>query len=171
MTGSERARTAARWARFALAAFGILPWLLPVVGLVVPHRFTDAFGLVFALVCHRRPERTLTLFDAAMPVCSRCAGVFGGALLGALMAWPRLSLSASRRGLAIALALGVLDVVTQDFGGRGPSHATRLGTGLLFGYLAAVAILSLVTPRHEAPKERTASEKAPTDATPRDSAR
>ena len=34
-------------------------------------------------MCHRMPERTIELAGVAMPVCSRCGGLFTGLALGA----------------------------------------------------------------------------------------
>jgi len=42
--------------------------------------------LVGTLICHQRPERSFRLWGVQMPVCARCAGLYGGAAVGALVA-------------------------------------------------------------------------------------
>jgi hypothetical protein len=37
-------------------------------------------------VCHQLPERSYRLWNAQMPVCARCAGIYFGAAIGALAA-------------------------------------------------------------------------------------
>ena len=37
-----------------------------------------------SLVCHQLPERSYQLWTAQMPVCARCAGIYFGAVLGAV---------------------------------------------------------------------------------------
>ena len=37
-----------------------------------------------SLVCHQLPERSYHLWTAQMPVCARCAGIYFGAVLGAV---------------------------------------------------------------------------------------
>ncbi len=46
--------------------------------------------LVGGLICHQRPTRSFRLWGVQMPVCARCAGLYGGAALGAVVvgAWP-----------------------------------------------------------------------------------
>jgi len=39
---------------------------------------------VGSLVCHQLPERSYHLWTAQMPVCARCAGIYFGAVLGAI---------------------------------------------------------------------------------------
>ncbi len=45
--------------------------------------------LVGSLICHQRPERSFRLWGVQMPVCSRCAGLYFGAAVGALLAGVR----------------------------------------------------------------------------------
>jgi uncharacterized membrane protein len=132
-------------ARASFVLVGALPFLLTWARAHLPLGWVGAFvDAPFALVCHRMPERTLALWGLAMPVCSRCAGIFAGLALGAAVAWPRWSMARARLPLAGAAALMVADVVTQDAGLHPVWHATRLATGFLFGYLAAATIATAI---------------------------
>ncbi|MBM4358037.1 MAG: DUF2085 domain-containing protein [Deltaproteobacteria bacterium] len=132
--------------RAALVLVGLAPWLVLVLAAALGPTLGEWLGLPFALVCHRRPERSLELFGVIMPVCSRCAGLYAGGALGALVGRPRLALPTARVVLALAAGLLVLDVVTQDAGMHPVWHATRFATGGALGYLAAATLVGLMGP-------------------------
>ncbi len=144
MTAAGTSHPAHRIARVCLVLVGVSPWLLPILRFELPlGAVGEWLGLPFALVCHRRPERTLQLLGIAMPVCSRCAGLFAGGAFGALVAWPRIELRTARVALLLAACLLVLDVVLQDHGVHPVWHATRLATGSFLGYVGTVALTSI----------------------------
>ena len=111
-----------------------------------------------ALVCHQLPERSIHLWSVQMPVCARCAGIYFGAVAGALArafrtaktvrrertapvpvahglrrAWP------ARILLAVAAAPTALTLAYEWTTGDMPSHAIRAAAGACIG--AAVAWL------------------------------
>jgi uncharacterized membrane protein len=129
-------------ARAGFVAAGLVPWALPFLRAYLPlGAIGVAVDALFASMCHRLPERTLVLAGVAMPLCSRCAGIFAGAAVGALAAWPRLSPRGLRLLITAAAAAMLLDVVTQDLGVHPIWHATRLATGFFFGYAVGAAAL------------------------------
>ncbi len=134
--------TAAR-ASFALG--GAIPWALPFARAWLP---LGPLGVlldgVFFFLCHRRPERTLVLAGVPMPLCSRCAGIAAGLALGALLAWPSPSLRATRIAGIVAVIAMLVDIVTQDLGVHPVWHATRIATGLGFGYVLAVGLFAAI---------------------------
>jgi uncharacterized membrane protein len=138
----KNARDLLRYARVSFFVVGTMPWWLPALRAWLP---LGAFGLVldglFITVCHRLPERTLDIAGVAMPLCSRCGGIFTGLALGALLVWPRVHINTSRWLLAAAGALMLADVLMQDFGVHPLWHATRLGTGVLLGWIASAALM------------------------------
>ena len=69
-----------------------------------------------------------------MVVCSRCAGIYLGLVLGVALPLPRRSLARGRALVIAAIALATLDVLTQDLGLHAPFHPVRLATGLLLGW-------------------------------------
>jgi uncharacterized membrane protein len=127
-------------ARAAFVAAGLFPWILPLLRAWLPlGSIGVSLDAVFVTMCHRIPERTLTLAGVAMPLCSRCAGVFGGVALGALAVWPRLTARPWRWVITAAAGSMVLDVATQDLGLHPVWHVARLATGFAFGYSVAAA--------------------------------
>ena len=83
--------------RVAFVFVGTMPFWLPLARAWLPlGPVGQLLDGLFILVCHRLPERTLQLAGVAMPVCSRCGGIFAGLALGIVVAWPRLSLRHAR---------------------------------------------------------------------------
>lgn len=131
-----------RVTRAGFIVVGVLPWLLPFARALLPlGRAGELLDLLFLPMCHRLPERTLSLAGVVMPLCSRCAGIFAGLALGSLLQRPRVEIARWRLFVAAAGALMLLDVVTQDLGLHPVWHATRIASGLLFGYAIAAACL------------------------------
>ncbi|MBM4374910.1 MAG: DUF2085 domain-containing protein [Deltaproteobacteria bacterium] len=147
---ARRARNTAVVARAVLVLVGLAPWLVALLTVSVGPTLGEWLGLPFALVCHRRPERSLAFLGVVMPVCSRCAGLYAGGAVGALVGRPRLGLGRARTLLAVAGSLLLVDIVTQDAGVHPPWHGTRLATGALLGYLAAVTLVGLMRPAEDA---------------------
>ncbi|MGK3999458.1 DUF2085 domain-containing protein [Sorangium sp. So ce1024] len=145
--GSPSLLRAVRW---ALALLGALPWCIPLARSRLPlEELGAALDRLFAPACHRIPERSLALEGVLMPLCSRCAGIFAGVAAGAAIARPRLAMTAWRPILLALGALMAIDVATQDLGLRPVWHATRVATGLAFGYAAAAAFLTQIARRLE----------------------
>lgn len=131
--------------RALFVVIGTLPWWIPLARARFP---LGAVGVeldrVFIPMCHRLPERTLVLAGIAMPVCSRCAGVFAGLAVGAVIARPHLRMTVWRPTLvALGLAM-VIDVVTQDLGLHPVWHPVRLATGFAFGYAMVTSFVTHV---------------------------
>lgn len=120
---------------FALVAGTFLVGLLPWVFSIVPA--LTEFAYLFAPMCHQRVERTLILNGSLMVVCSRCAGIYAGFAFGALSGFSLRSFPWFRQLMWIAMGIMLLDVVTQDLGLRPLWHATRMGSGLLLGFVLA----------------------------------
>ncbi|AKT36309.1 DUF2085 domain-containing protein [Chondromyces crocatus] len=132
--------------RMGLVLIGVLPWGLPVARAYFELGVVgDALDRMFAPMCHRLPERTLVVTSVLMPVCSRCAGIFSGLVVGAMIARPLLSMRTWRVLLCIASAAMVGDVVIQELGIRPLSHSARLATGFSVGYCMAVAFVTHVS--------------------------
>ena len=145
---SERRRATRQLLWFVRGSFmlvGSMPFWLPLLIAWLP---LGPVGVIldgmFVLLCHRQPERTLALAGVAMPVCSRCAGMFAGMALGMLVCWPRPTLRQARWALGGAGLLMLADVLAQDFGLHPLWHWTRLGTGALLGYIGSTALVAAI---------------------------
>jgi uncharacterized membrane protein len=145
---AERQRLVARLllgARVLLVVVGVSPWLLPFARRYLPAEpVWRLLDWCFDGVCHRMLSRTLTLASLPMPLCSRCAGIFAGLALGALVPWPRLELRRARWALGASGVLMVLDVLAQDLGLHPFWHWTRLLTGVLLGHFGARLLVAAI---------------------------
>ena len=126
----------------AVAAVGWLAVLILAPVLPVP-----VAGVLYALgsrICHQRPERSFHLVAAQLPVCARCAGIYGGAAIGLL-----LTLSASIRERLVPfsprmlLAAGglptLLTLILEWSGAWAGANTVRAAAGVTLG--AAVAFV------------------------------
>ncbi|MBN4050190.1 DUF2085 domain-containing protein [Desulfobulbus sp. AH-315-M07] len=153
LEGHELGRKLLRLVQVLLIAFGSFVWWLPLARALPLHSLLplgpvgEIFDGVFIALCHRAPERTLLLAGVAQPVCSRCAGVYGGLALGALLRWPRPTMPQTRIALAVVGLLMAADVVMQDLALHPMWHSTRLVTGGLVGYALAASLMAAIT-RH-----------------------
>ncbi|MEP7121781.1 MAG: DUF2085 domain-containing protein [Byssovorax sp.] len=145
MTGTWN-RRATLW--MARASFGsITLWIAITTALRAAGGglVWTALDLPFRLVCHRIPERVISIAGTPMPLCSRCAGLWIGASISAACAWPVLSLRALRIVLPIAMVLLGIEVLTQDLGLHPVFHPTRLLSGLLVSVPLGGAIGGMIT--------------------------
>lgn len=137
------------WAVLLVAA----PWLAsrahasPLASLLIVGVYS-----IGSLVCHQLPERSYHLWSAQMPVCARCAGIYAGAVFGALGA-RAFQASRGRSGaLAVLRRSLALRVVARGFPPPLASHASELRRGLPKrearegGSPARVALAVAVTP-------------------------
>ena len=132
----------------ARASFGsITLWIALTTALraVDAGLWWTAFDLPFRLLCHRIPERVLSIAGTPLPLCSRCAGIWIGASLSAAFAWAVLPLRTLRVVLPIALGLMGIEVLTQDLGLHPVFHPTRLLSGLLISVPLGGAIGGMIT--------------------------
>jgi uncharacterized membrane protein len=144
----ERARARRRilfWARLSFILVGTMPWWLPVLEALLPLGLIGmSLELPFMFICHQLPERTIVIMGEAMPLCSRCSGIFTGLALGAITCWPRLTIQKARILLALGGLLMLADVITQDLGIHPMWHATRLLTGGILGWLGCAALMTAI---------------------------
>jgi uncharacterized membrane protein len=151
-TAEIDARILPRLARALFVFVGVFPWILPLLRAWLPLGVVgEGLDAAFLTMCHRMPTRTMTLAGVAMPLCSRCAGIFAGVAIGAIVAAPKLSSRAWRWTITATGALMLLDVATQDLGVHPVWHVTRLATGAAFGYAIAAACIQAL--RREAGTE------------------
>jgi hypothetical protein len=170
-------RTALRPAFVAASVTWAL--LLPLVPFVAsrPHATPIGAALVIAAyaiggaICHQLPERSYHLFTAQMPVCARCAGIYAGAAVAAILlsvekgAVPLFACDERRkgvrplfrelrtpvvRGVLLIAALPTLATLVYEWTtGHMPAHAIRAAAGAPLGATVAWMVLSSM-PRRDA---------------------
>jgi uncharacterized membrane protein len=142
-----------RWDRLlaVMAVAAILVWLL-----APPHGLLDKADRAAFAVCHRIPERTLTVAGRPLPLCARCSGTYLGALAGfavlALRGRGRAGNLPAQKYLAVfgiflaAWAVDGFNSFLTFFPGvphpYAPHNLLRLATGILEG----LAISALMLP-------------------------
>lgn len=105
--------------------------------------------LLFRIMCHGMPRRSLELFGTPMPLCARCVGIYAGMLLGILAFWAvPLMREKIMRGVALAAVTPLaIDGLTQLTGLRESTNPLRLATGVVAGLAFGLWILSAVERR------------------------
>ena len=95
------AASALAWA----VALPLATWIAsgPDPGWSGPYAFALGLYGVGSLICHQRLERSFVVFGAQMPVCARCAGLYAGAAMAALVAFSK---SGQQRTSAVFGAMG-----------------------------------------------------------------
>lgn len=137
-----------------IAAFALSP-LLPLLTRYCPASapLEHAASVWFDLHCERDPARSLSLAGTTLGVCARCAGIYLGIGLGALLRFPVLSANALRLWVGIGAALMLLDVWLEEQGLHGAWPAGRVLSGVLLAYPVGVGLGALVS---RAPTTKTA---------------
>ena len=107
--------------------------------------------MLFRVMCHGMPARSLELFGVPMPLCARCVGIYAGMLAGILAFWAvPLLRERVMRGVAFAAVTPLaLDGLTQLTGLRESTNPLRLATGVIAGLAFGLWILSAVERRPE----------------------
>jgi hypothetical protein len=137
-----------------------------------PHASDGAAALVLAvygigsLLCHQLPARSYRVWSAQMPVCARCAGIYFGAAIAAILAVAPLKrrptsgavvehrssgahvyravvgrrfsgANASRTALVVAVVPTLATLVYEWTTGDMPAHWIRTVAGVPIGAVAA----------------------------------
>ena len=104
-----------------------------------------------SLVCHQLPERSYHLWTVQIPVCARCAGIYVGAMVGAVGARAfqaggrrseRLVIRKARTVLVLAVTPSALTLVYEWATGVMPSHAIRAAAGAAIGVAVAWLVVA-----------------------------
>jgi len=124
--------------RILAALIGVLPWAFAIFGqhtLGVP---------LFRGLCHQSPERTLVICGAPMDVCSRCAGIYAGIAIGAVLPPFGYMARHGRTVVWIAISVVLLDVAVQNYLLNSINHGFRIATGLIAGWTAFSFLFSSI---------------------------
>ena len=126
-----------------LVVAGVVGWATALVA--APYALAHpepATGAAFAatgtylaasLVCHQLPVRSFHPWGRKLPVCARCAGLYGGALGGLLfLPWP----AGARRTRAVIAATAIPTAATfllEAVGVWDPGNVVRFAAALPLG--------------------------------------
>jgi uncharacterized membrane protein len=138
----------------ASTAWSIALLLAPVIA-GRPASQASSVGYAFALVmyaagsliCHQRPERSFHVLGVQMPVCARCAGIYAGAAVTAIIVWLRrfrmnqVPVRPPSRTLLVSALPTAGTLLYEWTTGHTPANWVRLASGAPMG--AAVAWLLL----------------------------
>lgn len=91
--------------------------------------------------CHRLPERSFSVSNRQFHICSRCTGIVIGLLLVPLSV---VVAEPARVFFIAAIAVFMLDAVTQLSGLRKSTNVIRMLTGLFFPLSLAVLFLAVL---------------------------
>jgi len=125
-----------RWAAWGAVVSTALWPLLPVLAAHVSWLRSPVYLLErwFALHCARDSERTPLLGAVRLGVCARCAGIYWGLGLGALVRRPMVSGWPVRFWMVLAALLMLADVVAERVALHGSWPEARIATGMLLAY-------------------------------------
>jgi uncharacterized membrane protein len=141
--------------KIVLACIAALPTLFlsaaTLCTLAIANGASERWRLLFRIMCHGMPSRSLELFGASMPLCARCVGIYAGMLLGIVAFWavPLLRERVMRRFALICLTPLAIDGLTQLTGLRESTNELRLATGAIAGLAFGLWVLSAVERRDE----------------------
>ena len=115
-----------------------------------------------SVLCHQLPERSFVLWSAQLPVCARCAGIYLGAAVAAVIASGFSGTTAAsgvavlgpRSILAVAALPSAMTLIYEWTSGDTPSNVIRALAGAPLG---AAIVFVVVRALREAPAGRTPS--------------
>ena len=120
---------------FAFVLLAVAPVAAPLLGAGHPLAALLIRNF-FSRLCHEDAERSFLIDGSPVAVCVRCLGIYCGAA-GAGLA----RMVGSRKLLAIALLVNLLDVVTAWLHWHGNLPVPRFCFGLLLGWSAGALLV------------------------------
>ena len=134
-------------------------WLVLVVA--APLVWTPLATLLYAagsLICHQLPERSFHVQGSQLPVCARCAGLYGGGALGSVVAatiagrllgrWRLAPMSWQWIGTSLAALPTIATFVLEWVAGWRISNTTRAISAVPLGGAVAFVVVSALATLH-----------------------
>jgi uncharacterized membrane protein len=145
-TGSIR-KPLVTWLIVLLFALAICSLIVAAPVAVANGHPAIAFNiyLPFSYLCHQIPARSFYFAEHPLAVCSRCTGIYGGFLLGAIV-YPivrslRSTGTPQRKWLFIAAIPLAIDFSLEFLGIWHNTHSSRFFTGALLGSVVVFYVL------------------------------
>ena len=119
---------------FTLLLFWSMGFIYPFLFAKLNNAFFEfIFTTFYSSVCHQQSEKCISIGSQQMFVCSRCAGIYFGALLSALVIFPLRQIEIKKNMLFITLLILCTDVLFVLIGIYDYSKSISFITGLIFG--------------------------------------
>jgi len=124
----------------------ILLWCIGILWEVVIHFIPNLIVALpflkynYSIVCHQQPEKLLVFGNYKTLVCSRCTGIYFGALFSSGLILLGLIKKVSTKFLLIASLPMFIDVILHSIGIYSYSKLIALFTGLLLGSVGFIYI-------------------------------
>ncbi len=120
------------------------PWLV----LSSHFRLATGVSLICSTICHQDPSRSFRFWGVILPVCSRCAAVYLGSLIGVVLfpltrSWKFLSRRLSYLPVVSAIPVA-LDVGSVVFGIWNNTFLSRSISGAFLGLTGSTAFFLLI---------------------------
>src|SRR5512133_3206985 len=124
----RRQRTVVRLLMLLLA---LVPLMVPLLESVSWLRHVgQLLRSLYGLQCHQSPARSWNVQGAALPVCSRCLGIYVGPGLASALARPRLRRDEYKAWIVFGAALRRRSATPESVGPRLASVRSGSGPGL-----------------------------------------
>lgn len=117
----------------------LLIWWIGILWEIVAAKYPSLFYYLpflkynYSIVCHAQPEKLFQIGDFHTLVCSRCFGIYTGAIVSILLIILGLIKSAGTKFLLISVIPMILDIVLYSVGIYNYSQWIAFLTGLLLG--------------------------------------
>jgi uncharacterized membrane protein len=119
---------------FVLLALWCVGFLFPLIFAFLHNKLIEFFFTsLYSTVCHQQGEKCISFGAMQLLVCARCAGIYFGALLSALLIFSLKEIPIDENVLLVALLIFVADVLLVNLGIYQYSQTISFIAGLLFG--------------------------------------
>ena len=124
----------------------ILLWCIGIIWEVVIHFFPNTIIALpflkynYSLVCHREPDKLLKIGHYTTLVCSRCSGIYFGALISSFILLFAKLKKVSTKVMLLSSVPMFIDVILHTLGVYTYSKPIALFTGLLLGSVGFIYI-------------------------------
>ncbi len=126
--------------------FLVLLWCAGILWEVIVHFFPKTIIILpflkynYSLVCHREPEKLLQIGSYTTLVCSRCTGIYFGALVSSSIILFAKFRKVSTKIMLLSSVPMFIDVILYSIGIYSYSKPIALFTGLLLGSVGFIYI-------------------------------
>ena len=111
----------------------ITGFLLPVVTTIDNPLINFLLKRIYSPICHQENLKCITIGSGKMLVCARCAGIYFGAFIAAIISLLITIPLVSKKILMIAILPLITDVLLTSIGIYNYSQALSFITGIIFG--------------------------------------